>query len=123
MVIDMHGTYAQWSARIEQVPRLEGEEAADVGNQRIDGEEHVGCTSLLHGLAVDVKVEGQCLYIAETLFGNPFADGRRAVKAFAEFPGLSLLPEPALPVACGKVNPHGHGIVVSVGEALGDGFP
>ena len=54
MVIDMHGTYAHWSARIEQVPRLEGEEAADVGNQRIDGEEHVGCTSLLHGLAVDV---------------------------------------------------------------------
>ena len=75
MVVYVHGTHAQWCTCIEQVARFEGEEAADVGYQCIDGENHVGRAPLLYGFPVDVEVEGQCLQIAEALFGNPFADG------------------------------------------------
>ncbi len=56
-VADVNRPYACGSAGIEQVARLQREELRDVGDDLINGVEHIRGTALLYGLAIDVEVE------------------------------------------------------------------
>ena len=86
MVVNVHRSYSRRCAGIQQVAGFQCEEAADVSNNLVHTEEHVACASFLYGVAVDVEVEVQCLYVAELIHTDPLAYGSRAVETLAEIP-------------------------------------
>ena len=63
MVVDMHRTYSCRCAGIDDVARLESEEAAYVAHYFVDLKHHVARHALLHGVSVDVEMEMQRLEV------------------------------------------------------------
>ena len=63
------------------------------------------------------------LDIEKLFLRHPFADGRRAVEALADSPGLASLRGLALQVAGREVDADGEGILIAVGKALWDVLP
>ena len=122
MVVDMHRTYSCRCAGIDDVARLESEEAAYVAHYFVDLKHHVARHALLHGVSVDVEMEMQRLEVEEFLLGYPFAYGSRTVEALKQVPRHAFCPHLFLYVACGEVDAEGHGIVISVGETFGNTF-
>ena len=120
MVIDMHGTHAGRSTGEDYVACLQGEILADVGHYLVDAEDHVGGAAFLHGLSIDIEVEPQGLHIEKLVLADPLADGCGAVEALAEVPGQTLLAQLLLHIAGGEVDTHRHGIIVAMGETLGN---
>ena len=57
MVVDVYGANADGRSSEQDIARLEGEEATDVGNEAVDREQHVRGSPLLHGVAVDIEME------------------------------------------------------------------
>ncbi len=117
----------------DEVAHLENIETGGVGDNLIDGVEHVARPTHLTGLAVELHLEMKVLdgllRRGRTLFGsddaevlqlNPLAAESRTVEAFRYLPRQSLGLELALQVAAGEVDAQGHLFVVAVGVALGD---
>ena len=129
-VADVNRTNACRGAGIEQVARLQREELRDVGDDLINGVEHIRGTALLHGLAIDVEMEvqaqetrlfaGRLRIRQQFLLGYPLADGGRAVESLADGPGLTCLRSFLLQVTGCEVDAYRQGVVVTVGKALGD---
>ena len=122
MVVDLHRTASCRTTRIEQISSLERKILADVGDDFIHLVEHIARTAFLHILAVDVEMEVDSLDITELLDIHPFADGGRTVEALGKLPRLSSLSQLLLHLACGKVDAHGHRIIIAMGETLRNGL-
>ena len=114
---------ALWSTGIEDVAGFEGEESADIGDEPLDGEEHPTSMSLLHGLPIAMETETEVGYSGERLFRNPLAQGSRSVESLAYVPGQTLSSKPLLPTDSCKIDAQRQGIIISVGETLGNRFP
>ena len=67
MVVDMDRTNACWGVGIEDIARLQCEELGDIGDNLIDTIKHVAGTTFLNGLAIDIQMEMNSLYIQELL--------------------------------------------------------
>ena len=122
MVVDLHRTASCRTTRIEQVSCLERKILADVGDDFIHLVEHIARTAFLHILAVDVEMEVDSLDVTELLDIHPFADGGRTVESLGKFPWLTRLSQLLLHLAGGKVDAHGHRIIIAVGETLRNGL-
>src|SRR5574344_1878948 len=92
MVVDMHRTYSCRCAGIDDVARLESEEAAYVAHYFVDLKHHVARHALLHGVSVDVEMEMQRLEVEEFLLWYPFAYGSRTVEALKQVPRHAFCP-------------------------------
>ena len=92
MIVNLHRADSNRGTCIDQVSDFQGEEAADVGNDLVNGKEHILRMSLLNGLAIDVQVERDLLDGSTDLFQrNKLANDSRVVKRLAQFPRQSLL--------------------------------
>ena len=123
MLADADGTYARRRAGEQQVAHLQCHEAADVDYDVIHTEQHVGRTATLHRSSVDVEVEVQALHVFSRIGqGDEVAYGGGVVETLAQFPRVTLVAKTPLQVAGGEVDAHGHGVVVTGGEAWRDVF-
>ena len=92
MIVNLHRADSDRCTCIDQVSDFQGEEAADIGNDLVNGKEHILRMALLNGLAIDVQVERDLLDGATDLFQrNKLANDSRVVKRLAQFPRQSLL--------------------------------
>ena len=92
MIVNLHRADSDRCTCIDQVSDFQREEAADVGNDLINGKEHILRMALLNGLAIDVQVERDLLDGSTDLFQrNKLANDSRVVKRLAQFPRQSLL--------------------------------
>src|SRR5690554_7864453 len=84
------------------VPRLQGELAAHVGNQRYDGVQHI--TGVAGLLALAVNVQGEVNVVLRKFVGRHERRERASsVKGLGPFPGLALFLELALDIPKGQV--------------------
>lgn len=122
-VADLNGTHACRGAGKNQVARAEGHIARDVGNKRVDGENHLRRVALLHGLPVarkgEIEVVNRAAQFLETDKG---AEHGTAVKAFRHQPGEAGGLGLPLQVAGGEIDAESHGVVVLMGKARLDAF-
>ena len=92
MIVNLHRADSNRRTRIDQVSDFQREEAADVGDDLINGKEHILRMTLLNGLAIDVQMERDLLDGSTDLFQrNKLANDSRVVKRLAQFPRQSLL--------------------------------
>ena len=92
MIVNLHRADSNRGTCIDQVSDFQREEAADVGNDLVNGKEHILRMALLNGLAIDVQVERDLLDGSTDLFQrNKLANDSRVVKRLAQFPRQSLL--------------------------------
>ena len=92
MIVNLHRADSNRGTCIDQVSDFQGEEAADIGNDLVNGKEHILRMALLNGLAIDVQVERDLLDGSTDLFQrNKLANDSRVVKRLAQFPRQSLL--------------------------------
>ena len=68
MIVNLHRADSNRRTRIDQVSDFQREEAADVGDDLIYGEEHILRMTLLNGLAIDVQMERDLLDGSTDLF-------------------------------------------------------
>ena len=52
LIIALHGAYTGWGAGEDHVADVEGEEAGDVGDDVVYGEDHIAGVAVLYGVAV-----------------------------------------------------------------------
>ena len=121
MIVNLHRADSDRCTCIDQVSDFQREEAADVGNDLVNGKEHILRMSLLNGLAIDVQVERDLLDGSTDLFQrNKLTNDSRVVKRLAQFPRQSLLTQLTLQVACRKVDADRHLMIVTVGKPFGN---
>ena len=113
----MYGADTRRSSREDEVAGLEREILTDISHDVIHRAQHVARISLLHRLAVDVKMETEALDVWQQVFRHPLADGRGPVETLGEIPRLSVLREPLLQLTCREVDTKRHGVIVTMGEA------
>ena len=68
MIVNLHRADSNRGTCIDQVSDFQGEEAADIGNDLVNGKEHILRMALLNGLAIDVQVERDLLDVSTDLF-------------------------------------------------------
>ena len=92
MIVNLHRADSNRGTCIDQVSDFQGEEAADISNDLVNGKEHILRMALLNGLAIDVQVERDLLDSSTDLFQrNKLTNDSRVVKRLAQFPRQSLL--------------------------------
>ena len=123
MVVHLYGPYASRCSRVEDVARLQREEAADICDDLVHLVHHLARAALLHRPSVDVHVEVNGLNVAELLLVHPFAYHSRAVELFGDGPRASQVLGLFLHVARRKVNTQRHRVVISVGKPLRNRLP
>ena len=92
MIVNLHRADSNRGTCIDQVSDFQGEEAADVGNDLVNGKEHILRMALLNGLAIDVQVERDLLDGSTDLFQrNKLANDSRVVRSAMFLPSRSIL--------------------------------
>ena len=122
VVVDVDAPYSGRRAGKDEVAYFEREKAACIGDDFVDGKNHVAGVSRLFQFVVDAQRELDVLNLRELFYRDECADYRRSVEGFADFPRGTRSPLPLLQVACGNVDAYRYGVVVTVGKPGGDVF-
>ena len=121
MIVNLHRADSNRRTRIDQVSDFQREEAADIGNDLVNGKEHILRMALLYRLSVDVQMERNLLNgSTDLLQRDKFTNDSRVVKRFAKLPWQSLLAQVPLQVTCRKVDTDRHFMIVTVGKPFGN---
>ena len=83
MLTDADGPYSGRGTCKQQITNLQCTELTYISNNTIYPEEHIARIALLHGLAINIEMEINVLYIQELIYRNPIADSSRIIKTFA----------------------------------------
>ena len=109
----------------DEVAGLEQVELTGVGDDLIDGVDHVARPAHLACLTIELHLEVQVLHILSRHFGKtkpPMSAIGCAVETFGNLPRQSFLRQLTLDVACREVDTERYFVVVAVGKAFGNGF-
>lgn len=120
MLADADRANAHRCSGKDKVACLECTEAANVFYYPRNGEYHIGSMSILHGLAVYVKIEVQVLQVTYLLLWNPVTYHGRLVKAFAELPRHTLAAQIILHITSREIYAQRHSVPVSVRKTGAD---
>lgn len=73
MLTNLQRTYTYWCACEDKIARLEHEELAHIGYYLIYSSKHLRGMSFLYGIAVDVEMETDVLYMRKSIYGDEVA--------------------------------------------------
>src|SRR4051812_35521607 len=73
-----------------QVSNIQRKKFRYIGNDLVNGEDHIPCVSILHPLFIFLQLEGYVSPIRFLSYGNKTPYGRRSVKSFCYLPWQSF---------------------------------
>ena len=122
-IAHMHLSHPLRCSSKNAVAFLKGDEARNMGNDAVEGENHVAAVTLLRPFAIEFHAEGDVGGILQFADSLELADGCGIVEGFGDFPRVAFGFAAALQVAGGEVDAHSDSVIILSGVDFKDIFP
>lgn len=90
LVVLLHGGDSFGGPGQDEIPLLQGDEVADVADEKGDGEDHLGGAAALPELVVHLQPQLHVARVRDALPGDELTDGAGGVESFGQGPGQTL---------------------------------